>query len=52
MELCNLRGIMVCLSTLKSPQDIELPHYHHIFFFSTNWEREEGMQIKVLEFNS
>lgn len=50
MELCNLRGVIVCLSTLKSPQDIELPHYHHIF--SINWAREEGTQMKVLEFTS
>lgn len=51
MELYNLRGIVVCLSTLKSPHDIELPHYHHIFF-SVNRAREEGMQIKVPEFNN
>lgn len=50
MELCNLRGIVVCLSTLKSPHDIKLSHYHHIFSISR--AREEGMQIKVLEFNS
>lgn len=48
MELRNLRGRMVCLSTLKSPQDIELPHYHHIFFNTLGKRRRNANESSTI----